>query len=80
MKNVSIVVRSVNEKIHETLIGLQSTNKFAVNAFTSMMFACINSCNIDRGKTLQQWCDGASVMGGKCNGIQKKRSQRYNKN
>ena len=51
MEKVSVVIRFVKEgNVPESFVGQPSTYKFDAHAMTSVILACVNSCNIDPKK------------------------------
>ncbi|KAL7400042.1 hypothetical protein ABVT39_005680 [Epinephelus coioides] len=72
-ENVSIVVREVDKdyKVQERLLSMQTTDKCDAQSLTNVVLNELSNAGLDTNKILSQCYDGASVMSGREEGMQK---------
>ncbi len=72
---MAIVVRYVNVQeatIHERFLTYVAVSGLDAKALTEYILDTLKSCSLDLGSIVSQGYDGASVMSGRCTGIQKR--------
>ena len=71
-ENISIVLRFVNEsyEITERLLCISTAQKGDAQTLTDTVLSELNKVGLDCSKILSQVYDGASVMSGRCGGVQ----------
>ena len=72
--NISIIFRFFKErflKVAEHLLVLSNANSGDVNLITIVILAELAKAELTLSMVLSQVCDGASVMAGRCGGVQR---------